>query len=815
MSRDAADALRDALAKNRGAALVMEVRSASAANGGRCTLRRRGLDDDDARALAAFLAAENENGDADAALVGLDVSENAITRYGFIALAEAMKTNDTLRSVNVAGNVDADGDAARTFAGRVAVNHLVSSEARGGGGGEKKDALKSVSDRGLGDAGAIEVANLLAIPCATTRAMTHLGVHHNGIGDLGAVALAEAFARGGAPLEEIAAYSNAIGPKGAAAIAKRLPSTTKALDLGGNALGDDGCVAIARVVRTHPNLVELHVDHNGVGEAGAKALLDAMKSRESDDDAPGPAGGIQRLWLHGNDGISDETLREAYAVAARNAAAADEGVCEVVERENARTLREKEDAAANAAAATTTAAGSTTFADRVAALANATYRARCPTHAANARGVPVIAAILAREAISSDPDHGGGDDSLKVVSLGVGTKFLPPAVAAAAHAAGNDRWRSVVHDSHAEVLARRALMRLLYREIEDLVAGAADDDADGFKLLERVDAPALGFRLRPSTSLHLYVSTAPCGAASMPGGGGVAGGASFGRDVDDLESWTPVDSPAWKDAAARRHVVFAPSVVCGAMIKGAARVGDPPAPAPGCVWAPGGLAAACGTPGRALSCSDKIARWQAVGLQGALLSHFVPAPMAFSTIVVGRKFDPTRLRLGTCCRSIGWTERPSAWPVPTHARALGVSARGRGRGESIGAAKHGDAIGDKSRADAGDGDESLSWARGDARVARHDGRTGGPIGGLGAHPAVCGEALFESFARVLAREGIGNFVDDAFARRRDGDGDGAAGMSYEEAKYAATAYNDAKRSLRAGGEEGDTPVNRWRGRVEG
>lgn len=36
-----------------------------------------------------------------------------------------------------------------------------------------------------------------------------------------------------------------------------------------------------------------------------------------------------------------------------------------------------------------------------------------------------------------------------------------------------------------------------------------------------------------------------------------------------------------------------------------------------------------------MSCSDKIARWLGVGIQGALISHFLQQPISLETVVVG------------------------------------------------------------------------------------------------------------------------------------------------------------------------------------
>ena len=930
-------ALAEALAKNKRRALVVEIRAAAGletagrepgeaemkdggSGSGRCSLKRRGLNDTDADAIAACLAAHP-------GLRGLDLSDNAITERGMNALAGSLKGPFGCRSlcaITVSGNPGANTDAARRLAGAVAGNVL-----RAAGAGE---ALRSVSDRGLGDAGAAEVAAWITSEPGTSHALTAVGFHHNDIGPVGCQALAVAL--GTLPkLDELAMYSNAIGGVGAAALAREMVSgnmrTLRVLDLGGNGIGDDGCEVIANAIRCHPCLAELHLDHNGIGGRGGGALEAAMSWTEGatsrgaggameTDSLASPPGdkrhtstpvGIQRLWLHGNDAIPEEMLARMNAIAGRNAAMAGEEN-ERVPREDAAVLEAWEAAGARSTGAEAEAAGQTgavprsalmleagegtrsrAFGDRVAASAAAAYRHRCPGHAANTRGAAVIAAIVAYDETADKRLAPGpmarssstiwGD--LRVLSLGVGTKFMPPPVAEVAARAGTERWEAVVHDSHAEVLARRALLRVLYREIQEItqemtfrtsvdteggVNSGAQSSAIPWRLLQAA-GPGKGFEQRPGVSLHLYVSTAPCGAASVGNmstrGGGkgsirrqTEGGRDSGSGVGVVESapnneGTDVDDVPVENIArgvdiahAAAAAVAHPGAVMRAMCKGTAGEGDE-VPAPGCVWAsqgPRGLAAAVGTPGRSLACSDKIARWQVLGLQGALLSHFVPTPMGFDTITIGRKFNPERCRLGTCCRALGWHPPVPApppdcnnlgvrrndprippvplslsFPMPRHARALGTSVRVEG------AAAIGDGIANKSRADAGDGDESLCWARGEARAIRHDGRTGGAVGGARGRPAVSRAALFELFQQTLAAltthpdmvalapelaqlpcttlaltgpgEKVGNQVI------------GRAASPYEAAKLAATSYAARRDMLLRSEAPQGTPLAQW------
>ncbi len=88
-------------------------------------------------------------------------------------------------------------------------------------------------------------------------------------------------------------------------------------------------------------------------------------------------------------------------------------------------------------------------------------------------------------------------DQLKVVSLGTGSKCLP---AERLPKAGD-----ALHDSHAEVLARRGAIRWLLEEVARFCLEGADYATPW--LVRGADGR---FALRDAVELDMYISTVPC-----------------------------------------------------------------------------------------------------------------------------------------------------------------------------------------------------------------------------------------------------------------------------------------------------------------
>ncbi|KAK3240331.1 hypothetical protein CYMTET_49821 [Cymbomonas tetramitiformis] len=218
----------------------------------------------------------------------------------------------------------------------------------------------------------------------------------------------------------------------------------------------------------------------------------------------------------------------------------------------------------------------------------------------------VIAAFVL---VRSDAAAGRAD--MEVVSVASGNRV----VTGDALSCGGE----VVNDCHAEILARRGFLRYCYRHLrEDPTAPGALDEAI---------FTASG-QLLPHVSVHLYVSKAPCGDSctffaggstpeQMPNSGGHApllGDHRYGRlsvKVEKGEGTVP-----------NSHDTTEPTL-------DGVRAGERL---------------------RTASCSDKVMRWNVLGVQGALLSHLVAAPLYLSSVTIGRDFHPGHLARALCCR---------------------------------------------------------------------------------------------------------------------------------------------------------------------
>jgi len=195
---------------------------------------------------------------------------------------------------------------------------------------------------------------------------------------------------------------------------------------------------------------------------------------------------------------------------------------------------------------------------------------------------------LAAFLVSVDAASASGRGLLapRVIALGTGTKCVG--------ASGRCASGTVVHDCHAEVVARRALLCYIYEQLA-LAATSIDDPDCIFHMLRSDDR--VSFSLKPGVKLHMFCSQPPCGDASLAGPTCRTGAKLLG-DV-------PLDDGTWREAGG------------GEQQAGVTR------------RKPGR-----GEPTLSVSCSDKLARWTSLGVQGACLMHFLAAPLRIDTLTV-------------------------------------------------------------------------------------------------------------------------------------------------------------------------------------
>ncbi|XP_077302194.1 adenosine deaminase, tRNA-specific 1 [Arctopsyche grandis] len=212
------------------------------------------------------------------------------------------------------------------------------------------------------------------------------------------------------------------------------------------------------------------------------------------------------------------------------------------------------------------------FADNIATLCFDFYEKLPKTGKPNSEEWTVLSCIIK----STGENH----ESLEVVSLGTGSKCI-----------GRNKLSSsgdILNDSHAEVMARRGFLRYLYDQMESACKSTQSiflkDDTGTFSLL-------------PNIHFHFFSSHLPCGDAAIL------------KQTDE--------SLLQNTGAKCIDTGLDVSEDCSNPILGQVRK------------KPGR-----GDPTLSISCSDKLARWIRLGLQGALIDMLLKEPITVQTIII-------------------------------------------------------------------------------------------------------------------------------------------------------------------------------------
>ncbi|NXY22028.1 DSRAD deaminase, partial [Atrichornis clamosus] len=249
-----------------------------------------------------------------------------------------------------------------------------------------------------------------------------------------------------------------------------------------------------------------------------------------------------------------------------------------------------------------------TLHDQMAMLSHQRFNALTAHIQHNLLGRKILAAIIMRKA-----NKGLG----VVVSIGTGNRCVK----------GEELSLKgeTVNDCHAEIISRRGFVRFLYSELMKY------DPSNPSYVEESIFEQAGGKKLKIKSSItfHLYISTAPCGD-----------GALFDKSCSDQasEMGQPQHQPLFENPKQGK-------------LRTKVENGEGTIPVESSDIVPTWDGIQHGERLRTMSCSDKILRWNILGLQGALLSHFLE-PVYLSSVTLGYLYSQGHLTRAICCRMV-------------------------------------------------------------------------------------------------------------------------------------------------------------------
>ncbi|ETE72898.1 Double-stranded RNA-specific editase 1, partial [Ophiophagus hannah] len=276
----------------------------------------------------------------------------------------------------------------------------------------------------------------------------------------------------------------------------------------------------------------------------------------------------------------------------------------------------------------------------------------------------------------------------QVISVSTGTKCI------------NGEYMSdrglALNDCHAEIIARRCLLKFLYTQLELHLSNKEDQQKSIF-----IKSEQGGFKLDENVQFHLYISTSPCG---------------------DARIFSPHE--AAQEDQGDRH----PNRKARGQLRTKIESGEGTIPVRSTTTIQTWDGVLQGERLLTMSCSDKIARWNVLGIQGALLSLFVE-PIYLSSIILGSLYHGDHLSRAAYQRIAEIEDLPSLYVLnrPLLSGISNAEARQPGKAPNF----------------------SVNWTVGDAGLEVINATTGKDE--LGRASRLCKHALYTRWMRVYTK----------------------------------------------------------------